>query len=440
MVRVPARFLSAFRLKWIVAVLLLAAVAAVFGWRSAYVSWQIRSAGKLMALGSVADAAQALQTLRSAEGVENPDRTELLFLLGRASRRTGDFDAAMDYLQRAESSGWDAEQVRVQRQLAMIQRGKIDYDDSALNQLLQKNSSDAAAYEVYEALAKGYLSSYRFSDAIHCLDFWTEWCPSATDPRMWRATVWEQTERWEEANDEYRSVLKINPSHLEARQALARNLLMEQNKASDAYEEFQICLQQSPDDFNALLGTAACERQLAKPESAEKTLRALLLRPLTTEQRSNVRMELSQILMDRGDLSEAVELLTEVTQTDPLNSTAFYSLGTCWSGLGDKDKALEYFERSKRLTEQFGRLTMITTELANNPEQPDLRWEAGKILMDQGMHVEGAAWMATALIYDPRHRATHEALAEYYETIKPDQELAQRHRRMANESNDVHVN
>jgi Tfp pilus assembly protein PilF len=68
----------------------------------------------------------------------------------------------------------------------------------------------------------------------------------------------------------------------------------------------------------------------------------------------------------------------------------------------------------------------------SHPENADLRWEAGRILMDQGMLTEGAAWMSTALIYDPDHKATHESLAEYYETIRPDEALARQHREQAN--------
>lgn len=410
------------------------------GWRSGYLYWQLRTAKSLLNQGNSGDVQAALDTLHAVQGTQIVDSPELLFLLGRAHRRAGDFEKGMKYLQQAEASGWDAEAVEQQRFLAQVQRGRIDFKDSSLNQLLQKNSSDDLAYEVYEALAKGYLFSYRFSDALHCLNFWTEWCPKATDARMWRASIWEQTDRWEQANDEYQKVLEIDPSHLEARLALGRNLLMQLNQAEAAYEEFRTCLKQQPGNFNAVLGMATCERQLARPEQAESRMRQLLDRELTAQQRSNVLMELGQVLLDRGELNEAIRVLTEVTQTDPLNSTAFYAIGSAWAGLGEKEKAFEFFDKSKQLREQFGRLTTITSELVSHPERADLRWEAGKILMDQGMYREGAAWMSTALMYDPDHRPAHEALARYYETVKPDQALARHHRSKAGGQDDEQLN
>ncbi len=415
-------------------------VLVLMGWRPGYHAWQLRAVRHQLNLGSIADAREALLQLSALERATVRASPDLLFLRGRAARRAGHFDEAMSYLQKAESAGWDREQIAFQRQLAVMQSGRINVGDDSFDRLMRRDSSDAAAYEIYEALAKGYLASYRFADAIHCLDFWTGWCPNATDPRVWRAGIYEQTDRWEDANEEYRQVLKIDPAHADARLALSRNLLMEQNRPADAYAEFQTCLMHSPGDFNAMLGCASCERQLGEPAAAEKKLRELLGRSLTQQERANVQTELGLLLIDRGELTEAAQVLEEVTQADPLNGSAFYSLGTVWSGLGQKERAVECFDRSKALTEQFGRLTAITTELANNPEQPDLRWEAGRILMDQGMHVEGARWMATALIYDPNHRATHLALAEYYETFKPDEALARRHRDMASGVGDTEVN
>lgn len=418
-------------LKWLVPALLLAAVAAAVGWRSLYVTWQLRSARQQLSMGSLQQAEAARQLLLETERLHEPDRPELLFLLGRASRRTGQFDDSLQYLNRAEAAGWDSAQIQQQRLLAAAQRGRIDPDDPALKQLLLENASDDLAYEVYEALAKGYLFSYRFGDAVHCLNFWTEWCPQATDPRMWRAGIWEQTERWPEAADEYRGVLKIDPNHLDARLALAGSLLGQLNKVEEARQEFETCLQQAPDNVTAVLGLASCERRLADPERAEARIRELLQQELTDQQRANVQTELGQILIDRGALPEAVQVLTEVTEADPLNSTALYALGTALSGSGQREQAMECFEKSKALTQQFGRLTNITSELANHPEKADLRWEAGRILMDQGLHVEGAAWMATALVYEPDHQPTHESLAWYYENIKHDQKLARHHRSKA---------
>jgi len=48
--------------------------------------------------------------------------------------------------------------------------------------------------------------------------------------------------------------------------------------------------------------------------------------------------------------------------------------------------------------------------------------------MDQGLHREGADWMATALMFDPDHLKTHRSLARYYAEVVHDPQLAEKHR------------
>jgi Tfp pilus assembly protein PilF len=142
-------------------------------------------------------------------------------------------------------------------------------------------------------------------------------------------------------------------------------------------------------------------------------------------------LELGRVLLDRRELDEAQGLLSEAVAADPRNSSAQYALGTAYAAAGQTDKAAACFDRSRVLQEQFSRLTDITTELVTHPERYELRWEAGTILMEQGLSAEGAAWMSTVLMYDPHHKPTHEALANYYETVKPDPQMAAHHRQEA---------
>lgn len=400
-------------------------------WRTLRVLWHIRTARAALKLGDGDDVQLALVALESARGVERPDRAELSYLLGRAHRRAGSLDVAFDELRRAERSGWPSAEVQLQWRLAVIQRARFDDPQYALDKLLSQNSSDETAYEIYEALAKGYLHAFRFSDALHCLDFWIEWCPDAADPRMWRARIREQVQNWQRANDDYRAILQVKPAHLAARLALAHNLLVQLNQLTEAHREFQFCLDQSPDNVEAVLGIAACERQLADSASAEQRLTALLKRELTPEQRANVQLELGQFLLERREPAEAIGLLEQVVEANPMSRTAHHALGmACVTG-GERERAAGHFERSRVLGEQLDRLTDITTALVSHPEKVDLRFEAGRILMDQGLHIEGAAWLSTVLMYDPHHRESHEALAGYYETVKLDPRQAEHHRKQA---------
>lgn len=390
----------------------------------------LRTARELLRLTSVEQAGIALKMLEgAAEGIS--EEPEFWFLKARALRRTGRFDEAMDALKQAESLGWDSTQIHQQRQLAFFQRGKIDDGGGSVDRLLMQNSSDELAYEVYESLARGYMVSYRFADALHCLDFWCDWCREATDPRLWRAAIREQTGQWDQAAAEYRDVIRLSPENLPARLSLGHILLNTKNLPEDARPLFEQCLQIDPLNVIAQIGLAACDRHQARPEDAESRLRSLLKQSLSDVEMSSVRQELGQVLLDRRALPEAIEQLRQVVEFNPRNSAAHYSLGIAFAAQGDQRTAQIHFDRSQELTNQVARLAEITSELLNHPENADLRWEAGQALMEQGLPAEGAAWMATALIYDPSHQRTHASLADYYEHVRPDPELAKSHREKA---------
>ncbi|MBL8816019.1 MAG: tetratricopeptide repeat protein [Planctomyces sp.] len=406
-------------------------IAGSLQWRTALSQYRVHQAARLMDLGNQTEIQQALQLLRSAELLEERPSAALLFELGRAWRRGGDVEKGLEYLQRAEQSGYSTEEVRIQRQLAMIQRGHIDDSDAALRMLISRSSSDKTAFEVYEALSKGYLFSYRFQDAMQCLNFWLQWSPKNPDALIWRASIFKQTEKWEQAVDDYRQVLSNFPENVEARQSLASILLLQLNQTETAYKEFQECLKRAPSDVNSILGAASCERRLGHPEEAEQRLTQLLKLSTPVTETSGVKAELAEILIDRGETEKGVDLLKDVVHDDPRNSAAWYALGSGYVALGEQDRATECFKKSEELRKSFGRLTDITAALIGEPKNIELRWEAGKILMDNGMFTEGAAWMSTVLIYDPDHQSTHQALSEYYSTIKHDEPRAQYHRERA---------
>jgi Tfp pilus assembly protein PilF len=76
-----------------------------------------------------------------------------------------------------------------------------------------------------------------------------------------------------------------------------------------------------------------------------------------------------------------------------------------------------------------------TSKAVEEPENADLRCEAGLILMEQGFWSEGADWIKTAIAIDPRHRAAHEGLAKFYDHLG-DVEQAKQHRAVAEQPAD----
>jgi tetratricopeptide (TPR) repeat protein len=420
---VPPGWRSA-RTKGLLAILLLIALIGVGNWRWSYVTWQIQAARHTLRQG---DANQALEILVRAERFQ-PERAELLYLLGRAYRQVGKFDSAARYLNLAERGGWDAKELRHQRTLAQLQLGNVEQAEAYLQEILQDGASDERAREFFAAHAQGLLRNYRLSDALVCLDFWIDWRPDEVQARLWRADIWERILRWSAAADEYRTILEMDPDQLPARRRLARSLFeLHENQA--ALDQFERCLKADPTDVESSIGAAKCYRRLSdNTAEAERRLQVLITenQSLTKEQRADILTELGQLAMERRQFTEAVRLLSEATALEPANAGAHHNLGRAYAGQGNLELSQVHLEESRQIYAHYGRLSDIMRDLLTNPRDPELRWEAGNLFLELGLEREGVAWMTTALHYDADHLPTHRSLAEYY-TNRGNHDLASKH-------------
>jgi tetratricopeptide (TPR) repeat protein len=393
------------------ALLVIALLVAGLNWRWSLVTWQIQQARQTLRQNAPSE---ALSILLRAER-HQPERPELLFLLGRVHRQLGNFREASHYLLQAEQRGWNQEDLRHQRILAELQSGNVEFADEYLQELLRSGASDERALEFFAAHAQGLLRLYRLADALVCLDFWIEWRPQDVQARMWRADIWERILRWRAAAAEYRTILEIEPNHAEARRQLAQCLL-ELHENAAALPLFEQCLTNDPSDLLSALGAAKCYRRITEdPSEAERRYQAILSGnwELLPEQRAEVLTELGQIAMQRREFPEAQTMLEEAIALQPTDAAAHHQLGRVHAHLGDLEQSRYHHETSQQLYAQFGRLSDIMRELLTSTQAPDLRWEAGKILLELGLEREGVAWLETALHEDPSHQPTQQTLAEY---------------------------
>src|SRR5262249_23633354 len=150
---------------------------------------------------------------------------ELLYLLGRSLRRADQPADALTCLELAAAAGWPAAEVREQQALLLVQAGAMDQAQDHLATVFRDGCSDERAAEIYEAQAKGYLSTFRFNDALLCIDYWLKWRPRTRLPRLWRADVWERVGRLPDALADYRILIDQKPDDVEARAKLANVML-----------------------------------------------------------------------------------------------------------------------------------------------------------------------------------------------------------------------
>ena len=400
----------------------------VAGGRSGYLWWQLRTARKALVLGQPAE---AIEALTSAKAID-PAGAELQFLLAKAYRRSGDLDQAALCLEASLKAGWLPEQIREERYLTLLQSGRMEEAEPYLSRVLRTTTDDQQAYEVYEAIAKGHLRMFRFRDALLCLNHFIAWKPDAVQPRLWRAEVWKRQFLWDNARAEYQDIIQSHPSQVEARRGLAESLL-QLNEIREAYEQFGICLETGSSQAETLLGAAKCEIQLGQPELAQDRFLHLVANSVHPGIRVEAFIGLGQIALHDQQYEEAVRVLRQALAIDPGEPAARFNLANALAKSGQLSEAEAEFEHAEIQKTRMSRFAEITRELFDTPQSAELRWEAGRILMDQGYQRDGAAWMATALEFQPDHQPTHRDLAQYYNDIdRPD--LAAQHREMIREN------
>jgi len=404
-------------------VLLGVCVTAAFGWRWAVVTWRIHHARAALAGG---DVSEALSQLESAERLQ-PDRAEVLYLLGRACRRNDQMDRVLPYLYRAGEQGWPEKDLRNQRYLTLVQAGRFEDTESYLKEVLRKGTDDGLAEEIYEAQAKGYLKTYRLGDALVCLRYWVQWKPKAVQPRLWLADIWLRLDNHKSAIRELKAALEVDPDHPSANRMLAQSLMALQ-QIEEAKRHFERCLVIDGNDLAALIGIARCERRLANAAASRGHLNRLLQRTLSTEQRAEVLLELGQMeFVDSRNPQAAITLLIQAERLAPHNHLIHATLANAYRKTGQTALAARHDRKVKDIEASFNRMTEITKQLIRTPGNVELRFEAGMILMKQGLKKAGADWLETVLVYDRRHRETRLALARYYEEIG-DKRTAEQHR------------
>jgi Tfp pilus assembly protein PilF len=354
------------------------------------------------------------------------------YLWACSQRRAGEVDKAELHLSKAAAQGWDLSDIDRQRLLIRAQSGQIKQVEAQLAELLQAGVSDEAGEEIYEAMARGYLSTFEVADATQCLEFWTRWQSDNVLPRLWKGDLLRKLEDPNRAAEEYRAVLRIDPKHAEAQLKLAQ-ILLEQLNLEEAEPLFLRVLTATPESPDALLGLAEIRHRQGSVESARSLLYDALTLDLYPIQTASALAILGQMALEDREYHRAVQLLQQSVSSNAGAPASHLALGAALAALGEESQAAAHRLKASRLQEQARQMMTVMRKSIAEPGNADHRCEVGLILMQQGLWPAGAQWLKTALVIDPQHQAANEGLASYYEQIG-DRVAAQRHRQAAQQA------
>jgi tetratricopeptide (TPR) repeat protein len=344
-------------------------------------------------------------------------------LAGRAARRAGNFEAAAAHFRACRALGEHDDALDLESQLLRVQQGDFRSAAPALENRLAQQHPDSVA--ILEVLTPAYLQGYELRAALECVRRWLEAEPDSLPAWHYRAQVHSRLLVPAEVLASYRHIVELNPEDDEARLELAGQLL-EARQPQEALEQYQIMRSRQGDTPQVLVGLGGCLRALKRPDEA----RDLLEKVLAAEPHNPEALaERSRLALEDGAPAAAEPWFRRALAERPAEHVLLYGLYQSLQRQGKQKEAAEVQAKMKAVEADLTQLRELLLQIARKPHDPELRYQAGVILLRNGKDQEGVRWLASALVEDPRQAATHRALVDYYERIGDAKQAAQ-HRQL----------
>jgi tetratricopeptide (TPR) repeat protein len=318
--------------------------------------------------------------------------------------------------------GGSPDLAQLEEWLLRAQSGALTDVEEALKRLVDQDHPDTPL--IFEALVKGYLLAYRLPEAEGCLKRWLDY-QEDVQALLWHGWVRERLVGPKEGLVDYRRAVALDSDYQPARLWLAE-ALSTTAQPEEALDHYQLLLTQQPDNPAIRVGMAQCHRELNHLDEGRQLLDGVL-----ADHPDHVAALLERgklALHDEEKPAEALSFLERAAALAPHNYQVAFALAQALQQTGRADEARICRDRVQKIQADLQRLIDLTRAVGANPGDPQLRWEAGTILLRNGYDAQGLRWLQSALQYDPRHVPSHQALADYYDR-HGQSELAAPHRR-----------
>ena len=338
---------------------------------------------------------------------ENPE-TE--FVWARFWRMSSDLNKAKGHLDKARVLGLQADRIQYEEILMSAQSGHLKDTLPLLNGMMVTASHTP---DVYEAYVLGMIKSRTsMRTAIDLLYSWSNEFPEDPYPHFLLAQLSLQLMDIEVASAELQRVLELDPEHAKGAHAMG-DLLLETQDLVGALKMFEIAANSEETRLTALVKQAHCRRLMGQT-SAARSLLEVVFQELPESSSGN--LELAQIELSEGELENAIMRLESIISRDKKNHEARYVLGRALRAAGRAEDARTQFKLATESKAALVRSRYLVRKLVLDPNNVDLRSNIGCTILAHGDSQEAVDWLNSALIINPRHQQTLQALVQHYET------------------------
>jgi tetratricopeptide (TPR) repeat protein len=353
-------------------------------------------------------------------------------LAARAARRDGDIDSAAQRLRECQVELGDNSPETV-LEWAMLHAAGGDLQPVEEQLYTRARQRPDLAPLILEALADGYIRTLRTVDALRCLEVWLGREPDNTQALYLRGNLFRQTDSLQNASADYRRVIELDPERNDARWNLAVALLAI-GRYQEADGHLRILRRLRPDDEEVLVRLAVCNHRMGRPREARPLLDAVLARQ---PDHGLALLTRAQMALSDGDLPESEKWLRQALSARPKDFKANWLLAECLQKQERVKEAEAQRAVAEKIRERLDRQSEITGRLiSENPDDPSLPCELGKILLELDDPKHAEIWFHSALRLDEHYVPALNALADYYQQ-RGDMDRAEEYRLRARQSADL---
>ena len=345
-------------------------------------------------------------------------------LAARAERRLENLSEAkklLDLCQRLQGSETDA--IKIERALLRIHEGELLEVEQFLRESITNNESHAV--EILDLLSAALEVNYREAEAQRCLDELLRRQPEHFDALVRRGRTARNMGWQEDAIQYFQRALRLRPEVDNVRIILAETLV-NYGHYDQAREHYETLSQKQSQNPAVPFGLALSYLGTGESDKALQLFNQLIAANPKNWVALNERGKLA-IQLDKAE--EAVADLRLAESLAPADVAPTH-LVSCLLLLGRHEEARKYQEKVARIHADRKLATDLGDRIREQaPNDPELRYQLGTQLLRTGKQRDGVHWLRTAIEKDPKHRKSHEALLDFFQSVNAI-EQAEYHRRI----------
>ncbi len=345
-----------------------------------------------------------------------------LLLAARTARRQAAYTQAQRFLDRRHAVRGSDDDFVLEQLLLWAEQGNPEAGGEFLPSRAREDPATAPL--IWEALARGFVRSFRLDIAKKVTKQWLEAQPDNSEAHQLYGAVLELREQFGEAIESFRNALALDRDRDDVRLRLAV-LLVQRGRGAEAQPHLEYLHRKQPDDPVVGVHLARCRAQLGDEQRAVELLDGVLAR---YPYYAPALVERGRLALRADQPERAEAFLRKAVRADPSDHESHYQLYLCLTQMGRTDDARSVHARMMQLEADAKAVRdIMVSKLAQAPTDPALYYRIGMISFQAGVPEDALRWLNKALRFDPGHLPTHQALAAYYERTG-DVELAAQHR------------